>query len=325
MKPVHPRVLMAALGDLQDSCNEWLIEGRETIANTAAIQRREMQRAQTISRRAAITLTHAQNDRDHVQRVKSDVKKWLSECQASQHRCDDLLKTCQGKEQAAQKTLSYWEDELKQARKWLDWATQRLVQAQAELEEALSEYEHARWAYNKAVDRYNSCVRSKENRNCGSLRGDVNRAEAHLQLAAHRVEQAETELEAAQHEFEHAQARVACCESGVSVAQQAVAIAENAVHRAGQAVAEAERSLDYANAAFKFVTEAEKFVENAVSFAEKMVSHTNKDLQALDTASNAHHRADRFFESAQRLLILSRQELDYRIAALVDFDRTGIL
>ena len=325
MKRIHPRVLMAALGDLQEICNEWLIEGRETIANTAIIQRREIQHAQTVSRRAVIALTNARDDFAHVQRVKDNVGKWLSDCQSAKYESDDLLRITQEQKLAAQETLDYWKSELQQAEEWLTWATQRLVRAQAELEEAQSEYEHAVWAYNAAVDRYNNCMRSKENRNCGSLGGAVSRAEARVHLAEIRLEQAIAEFEAAQHEFELAQARVVCSQSSVEIAEQAVSLADNAIIRAEQALAEAERSLDYAKAALKFVIEAEEFSEDEVETAEKMQILTNKDLQALDAASNAHHRAERFFESAQRLIILSRQELDYRIARLADFDRTGQL
>ena len=50
MKPIRPQVLIIALGDLQERCDAWLIEGRETIAQTAAIQRRETERLWSLHR-----------------------------------------------------------------------------------------------------------------------------------------------------------------------------------------------------------------------------------------------------------------------------------
>ena len=327
MTPIHPRVLIAALDDLQESCSRWLVEGRDTLAQTATIQRLEEQEAQTISRRAVILLSQAQDDHDHVLHVKSDVEMWRKDCLTTRQDCNLLLEDAQKKQIAAKETLEYWQNELDDAEEWLSFAIDRMERAEAEFHAAEQNYESARHNYNSAVNRYNRCLGSEEGkkRGCGSLLASVQRAQERLEIAEYRLRLAVAELEAARHELEHAQARFSCCKSSVEDAQQAVKIADESVERAEQALVEAERSVDYADAAFKFVMEAEDYAERQVDHAEKMLSFTLKDRQALGIAANAHQRADKLFESAQRLIILSRQELDYRITMLTEFDQTGLL
>jgi len=327
MTPIHPRVLIAALDDLQESCSRWLVEGRDTLAQIATVQRLEEQEAQTISRRAVILLSQAQNDHDHALHVKSDVEQWRKDCLTTQQDCNLLLEDAQKKQSAAKETLEYWQNELDEAEEWLSFAIDRLERAEAELHAAEQNYESARYDYNNAVHRYNRCLSSEEGkkRGCGSLLASVHRAEERLEMAEYRLRLAVAELEAARHELEHARARFSCCKTSVENAQLAVNIADKSVERAEQALIEAERSVDYADAAFKFVIEAEGYAERQVDHAEKMLSFTHKDRQALDIAANAYQRADNLFESAQRLIILSRQELGYRIAMLTEFDQTGLL
>ena len=325
MKPIRPQVLIIALGDLLERCDAWLIEGRETIAQTAAIQRRETEHAQNMARRAEIAFAHALDDQDQVAKVRSEVETWLSRSRALKVQCDDLMTLSQKKRAHAQETLTYWQEELEEAQEWLAYATERLIRAQEELEDAQAAYERARWAYNDAVDRYNRCRRSEDNRDCSGRRRDVERARERLEYAEIRLRRAIAEFEAAKHEFEHAQARATCCQTSAEIAQQALSVAEETVTLADQALAEIERGLDYADAALRFVIEAEGHVENEIKAVEAMRLLSRKDLNALSTAATAHRRADDFFESAQRLLILSRQELSYRIARLAEFDRPGLL
>lgn len=327
MTRIHPRILIAALEDLQESYDRWLIVGRDTLVQAEAIQRAETQEAHTISRRAVIFLTQAQNDYDHVLRVKSDVEMWRTDCLETGQQCNLLLTNAQEKQWTARETLQYWKKELDDAGAWLDWATERMQRAEAELKAAQRNYENARWDYNDAVDRYNRCIRSEEGRKrgCGSLLTAVKRAEDRLKMAEYRLRLAIDEFEAAQHELSHAQARFACCTSSVEHARQAVSIANEAVERAEQALAEAERSVEYVEAAFKFVVEAEGYTERQVSHAESMTMFTRKDIQSLEVAVNAYLRADNFFESAQRLIILNRQELSYRISMLAEFNQPGLL
>jgi len=324
MKAIRPQLLIIALGDLQERCNAWLIEGRETIAQTAAIQRRETEHAQNMARRAEIAFAQALDDQEQVEKVRSEVETWQSRSRALKAQCDDLMTLSQKKRAHAQETLTYWQKELGEAQEWLAYAKQRLIRAREELKDAQAAYERARWAYNDAVDRYNRCIRSKESRDCSGRRRDIERAKDRLEMATFRLKRAIAEFEAAKHEFGHAQARADCCQTSVEVAQQALSVAEEAIAWADQALAEIERGLDYADAALRFVIEAEGHVENEIKAAEAMRLFCRKDLNALSAAAIAHRRADGFFESAQRLLILSRQELDYRIARLAEFDRPGL-
>lgn len=324
MGTTDPRLLIQALGDLEEQGQRWSVLARSTMRDVTDYQKRAMAQVEYAQRRSRVILTQRERDLEKVQNLQRQAESLVDTCQAAKQNADEMLARTQESEADAQKTLLYWESELQAAREWLARAKERLAQAQAELRRAEQILSQAEMELSRAYGRLRACQNDKDRRNCNAERAAVAAAQEFVAEAQELVSLAIAEVRAAEEEVRQAEARVRCCEKAVGLSEQAVNEAQKATDHAGVSVVEAERSLEYAQAVQRFLQIAEVHAQKARNSGEEMVEMVVLANRQTDEAERHRFRADEYMESAQRVLLSCRRELQYRVEQLQLLNRSEL-
>lgn len=316
MGTTDPRLLIQALGDLNDEGKRWSVTAWTTLREVNVVQKRAFTGVEYAQRRSRIIAFQAEHDQERVENERRSAEALASLCNAAKQNADELFQRCQQAEVDAQKTLVYWQDELEAARAWLVRARERLAQAKAELQRAEQILHQAEMELSRAHNRLAACQRDKDRRNCSSERAAVAVAQAYVAEAKELVYLAVLEVRAAEEEVRQAETRVKCCEQAVRHAEGAVTQAQTALQHAETSVNEAERSIEYMEAIGRFLQRAETHALRGRSAGEEMVERVSTAYHLVDEAERHRLRADDAIESAQRSLLSSRHELTHRIEQL---------
>lgn len=328
MGEVNPRLLAVILEDLQQELTRWATVASDTIATAAYTQRHAEEQVDQAHRHAAIVNDKAANDRDAVENLRGQVEVLFSKCVEARQLSHKALAETTTALQKAQKTLSLWQTEMEYALAWLARAEERVRRAEAELAAAEAELRRAESELSRAESAYRNCVNYRDDKgrrkDCSSEASRVRRAQEAVHAAVLRVKAAQLELAAAKAERERARARVKCCQTAVGIATKAVEFAQEAKERATMAVNASERSLETAQAAQRFMKQAVQKVTEEEEAADDMLQDVQ--LAANFTSEGQHHfrNTERFEESAQRLRIITRTELDNRIGILYELNRPDL-
>ncbi len=324
MGTTDPRLLIQALGDLEEEGQRWSATGWSTIRDVTDYQKRAMAQVEHAQRRSRVILTQRERDLEKVRSLRRQAEALADICKAAKQNADEMLARTQQAETDAQNTLVFWQSELQAAREWLARAKERLAEAQAELRRAEQILHQAEMELSRAYNRLSACQNDKDRRNCNAERAAVATAQAYVAEAQALVRLAVAEVQAAEEEVRQAEARVRCCERAVGLAEQAVDRANRAMEHAGTSVVEAERSLEYVAAIWRFLQSAEVHAQNGSIAGEEMVEIVGLANHQTDEAERYRFRADEYMESAQRVLLTCRRELQYRIEQLQLLNRSEL-
>lgn len=324
MGTADPRLLIQALGDLEEQGQRWSVLARSTMRDVTDYQKRAMAQVEHAQRRSRVILAQRERDLEKVKNLQRQAESLVDTCQAAKQNADEMLARTQQSEADAHTTLVFWQSELQAAREWLARAKERLAKAQAELRRAEQILHQAEVELSRAYSSLAACRSNKNRRNCNPEMAAVAAAQAYVAEAQALVRLAIAEVQAAEEEVRQAEARVRCCEKAVNLAEQAVSQANRAMEHAEVSVVEAERSLEYAAAVQRFLQIAEVHAQSARSAGEEMVEMVVLANRQTDEAERYRFRADEYMESAQRILLTCRRELQYRVEQLQLLNRSEL-
>lgn len=324
-----PRILIILLNDLLEELKRWTITTRDTLTDMSWYQNQGEEKVTQAQYKAAIVQDKAKNDRKIVDYAQEEVTQLLSNCYRALDDAQDNLVQAENSQNQAQSTANHWKRELNLAIAWLERAKARLTRAIMEREDAEVNLRNAESDLRSAEAALSSCRNSgytdKEGRyhapNCSGEQSRVSAAQAAVQNATRRLNQAIAEENAARQEVAQAQARVNCCRTAVGYAEKALNLANIALNNAHQAISFAERSLENAHAAQREVERADIEAIKEQEMADLMSLGVNKAQTFTEEARSDFKGAEHLGDSAQQLEVSVSRELEERLESLIEFNR----
>ena len=326
MAEVDPRRLIIILEDLDGELSRWTSRASAARASAAYTLRQTGEQIGELERRGAIAQDQALTDAEEVERHQHHLQELAARTQDARAMAEQLRVDAVVVMQQAEINLALWQDNLAQARAWLARAEERVRLAELDLANAEAALARAQAELRAAEAALAACRSYRDEkgrgRNCSGPAARVLTAQVAVTQAATWVTAARAELASATAERARAQQRVQCCERAVDLATVAVETAVDALSRADVTLSAAERSVESASAAGFFCREAAQQAAAEADEIEALLREIQVANRHFDDVERHFRLADRAEETAQRLTIIARQELQGRVDLLYFLNRT---